>query len=513
MSSVDTRPPIRADDTAPGSAGSGTVSIQPALVRVSVLGGNTQLDVALPAAIPVAALIGDLVAQIESRNPRRQDPDDTDPEMAGGHSDGGRAHWTLSRIGQPPLSVNHSLADSGVRDGDLLMVTSTRTGDSPVLFDDVVDAVARLNESHFANWSPQAARILGFGAAILASIVGAVALTGTRLEGNTLWPAIPAALSVLALITASAIVARQYRDPATATVLAAAAAPPAFVAGMLAVPGPFGAAHMALGFAIVTLTAVVCYRLGAAGPVLHSALLTGAVLGGAATLAGLFVDTSPRSVAAVSAAVGLLVIAQAPRLTIVLSKLPLPPVPTAGAPLDLDDAEPVSTIEGIGAIGAMALPKADALERRSYLANAYLTGIIAGASAITAPAAVISCMPWNGVDAKSCVFAAIIAVVLCLRGRSHSDLAQACILVIGGCLTLAVVLGSLAVAGGWWPLIGFAVATTLLVLALVLGVLAPGHEFSPVLRRLAELGEYALIVVIVPLLVWILDLYQTVRDI
>ncbi|WHU45456.1 type VII secretion integral membrane protein EccD [Gordonia sp. L191] len=510
MSSVDTRPAAPAEN---GALRASAPSIEPALVRVSVLGGNTQLDVALPAAIPVAALIGDLVAQIESRSPRRHDPDDTEPDPSGDNVLDRRSRWTLSRIGQPPLPVNRSLADSGVRDGDLLMVTSVRTDDSPALFDDVVDAVARLNESRFANWSAPGARVIGFAAAILAAIVGAVALAGMRWHSDVWWPAIPAATMALALVTASAIVAHRYRDDTTATVLAAAAAPTAFVAGMLTVPGDFGSAHLSLGFAVVVLVCVVSYRLSAVGAVVHAALLTASVLGGAISVAVLLIDTSTRNVAAVGAAAVLLVVAMAPRLTIVLAKLPLPPVPTAGVPLDPDDAQPVPTIEGIGAIGAMALPKADALERRSYLANAYLTGIVAGATAVIGPTAVITATPWTGVDTKSMALAVILAVVMCLRGRSHSDLVQACVLISGGVLTLAALVGSLAAVDGWWPFVGFVVAATALVVALVLGVIAPGHEFSPVMRRLAELGEYALIVVIVPLLVWILDLYQTVRDI
>jgi len=112
--------------------------IEPALVRVSVLGGNTQLDVGLPAAVPVALLIGEVVAQIQSRVPVQRDPDvesSTQPPE--------RAHrWTLALVGQEPLAPNRTLSESGVRDGDLLMLQSVDTGESPVLFDDVVDAVA-----------------------------------------------------------------------------------------------------------------------------------------------------------------------------------------------------------------------------------------------------------------------------------------------------------------------------------------------------------------------------------
>ena len=51
-----------------------------------------------------------------------------------------------------------------------------------------------------------------------------------------------------------------------------------------------------------------------------------------------------------------------------------------------------------------------------------------------------------------------------------------------------------------------------IVAAATIGVVAPRHEFSPVQRRAAELGEYVLVATIVPLLLWILDLYQVVRN-
>ncbi|MFD9804853.1 EsaB/YukD family protein, partial [Streptomyces sp. NPDC059071] len=44
---------------------SGPRAAEPELCRVSVIGGNTQLDVGLPANVPIAAFIGDLVRLIE----------------------------------------------------------------------------------------------------------------------------------------------------------------------------------------------------------------------------------------------------------------------------------------------------------------------------------------------------------------------------------------------------------------------------------------------------------------
>ena len=131
---------------------------------------------------------------------------------------------------------------------------------------------------------------------------------------------------------------------------------------------------------------------------------------------------------------------------------------------------------------------------------------------VTAVAAVLAAAPLAGFSWRSAAYAAIIAAVLCLRGRSHSDLAQAVILITGGSLALIALVVGLAFGADDWPIIGFALGMVLVVAALVFGVVAPNHEFSPVMRRTAEIVEYLLVAVIVPLLLWILDLYRIVRE-
>ncbi len=490
-----------------------TTSIEPALVRVSVLGGNTQLDVGLPAAVPVAVLIGELVAQITSRIPVQRDQDDPDVDPSTQPPE--RHHrWTLALVGQQPLAPNRTLSESGVRDGDLLMLQSVDTGESPVLFDDVVDAVARLNDSVFATWSPTAARYSGYVATLVATLGAATSLGLTRLGGMGSTTAIFGAIAALAFLVAAAVVARHYDDAPSATVLSASAMPFAFVTGLLTPPGTFGAAHLALGCALVLLAAVVSYRVTAVGPVTHSALTTAAALAGGGAVLALVADgMGVEKVSAVVAAVGLLTVCTASRATILLTKLPVPPVPTAGAPIDLDVFEPTPAIEGIGAIGAIALPKVDALERRSHLANAYLTGIIGGATTVTAIAACGTAAPLSGFHAIAVAYAIVIGLVLCLRGRSYSDLAQAATQIAGGALTVIAVFVGLAVGDpSPWALVGFGVATALAVVAVIVGRLAAAHDFSPMLRRSAELFEYALLLAVIPLLLWILDLYRIVRE-
>ncbi len=49
------------------------VSAAPEAIRVSVVGGRTQLDVALPADVPVAAFLPELARLIKSRDDERSD--------------------------------------------------------------------------------------------------------------------------------------------------------------------------------------------------------------------------------------------------------------------------------------------------------------------------------------------------------------------------------------------------------------------------------------------------------
>lgn len=485
--------------------------LEPPLVRVSVLGANTQLDVGLPAALPIAALMPDLVAQIDSRRQPRHDPND--PDSAAPRPPAGAHHWTLGLVGQEQISPQRSLADAGIRDGDLLILRAVRTDDPPPLFDDVVDAVARLNESRYPNWSPQAARCAGQAVAVVAAVAAAIGLGAARITSEAGWITALGALAAIGSLTAATVTARHFRDESSATVLAATAMPLTLVTGMLLVPGQFGAAHLTLGCALALVGVTLSYRLTATGAATHSAMTTATLLGGlgagAATLSGAPV----REVAAVLAAAGILVIALAPRATVVLAKLPMPPVPTAGAAFGPQDAEPRPAIEGIGAIGAVVLPKADVLQRRSYVANSYLTGIVVGAALVTATSAVLVAAPVHDVFPTAFAYGLVISAVLCLRGRSHSDLAQAAVLIGAGSLSLLAVITGLAFGSAGWPLATFVLALVLGTAALVFGVIAPYVEFSPVMRRSAEVAEYVLVTVIVPLLLWLLDLYRMVREI
>lgn len=477
---------------------------EPDLTRISILGGNTQVDVALPSSLPVAALLPDLVTLIESRNPRRHKDDPARDEK--------REHWTLSKVGSDPIDSHRTLSEAQILDGDLLILKSVVSREAPALFDDVIDAVGRLNESRFVNWSPKSARVMAYIVAIVASLTATGVLALSRLHSDTWIPGVISLLLGIAFVVATIVVNRAYKDPRTATILAACAQPLMFGGALLVTPHAFGSAHLTFACAASLVTAVVVYRVTAVGPMLHSALLMASLGGLISSGLVLIFGFSAQHVGVGLSAVAVLCVLLAPRFTIGLARLPLPPVPTSGGPIDPVDAEVRPNIEGIGAIGAMALPSAGALERRAYTANQYLTGIVLGTSVLAGIGAVLGADPLNGFEWRSTLLAVIIAVVLALRGRAHSDVAQTAVLVAAGAITFTLLMIGLAVSDVTWTYIAFGLILGLAVLGLMMGVIAPQQDFSPVMKRTGEILEYILVAVIAPLAFWVMGVYGAVRN-
>lgn len=483
---------------------SGARAVEPELCRVSVIGGNTQLDVGLPANVPIAAFIGDLVKLIESRNP--------DPV---GDEDGGQTlqveRWSLARLGRDMIPSGQTLNDAEIYDGELLVLRSVAAKESPALFDDVIDAVSRLTAEDFRGWSAGSARwtglMVGVAATVLAMLLGGIA----RGHGDTfVAPAMLLGGAVAALV-AAIIAIRKYSDELTASVLMVCLLVLTFGGAGLAVPGEIGSPHALLGGSAALLVAIVGYRVVGVGASIVAAVVTLLVFAGVAAAVRMIWDTDLSKLAAGVLVASMILLTVVPRLAALLARLPVPPVPTAGAAIDPADHEPRPNIEGIGAIGATVLPSAQGLGQRARAANHFQTGMVFGATVGASVGAIgaadlLGAARWQGIT-----LAVVISIILCLRGRSFADLAQATILIVGGCLTFMTLLVLLAFQDSDM-LLSAALLLAFAVGAIGFGVIGPHIEVTPVTRRRNELFEYALIVSIVPLVLWIMDVYSMARN-
>jgi type VII secretion integral membrane protein EccD len=187
-------------------------------------------------------------------------------------------------------------------------------------------------------------------------------------------------------------------------------------------------------------------------------------------------------------------------------------VPTAGEPLDDIETHGGTAVEGVNAIGKQVIPTEEGMTQRVRRANEYLTGIIAAAAVSAVVGCYLAIDVTNGFFWQGTTFAVAVATVLCLRGRSHHDLVQSATLVGGGlAIALALIVKTATYLDGWQVNAAVALAG-LMVLVAACGLVATRTEFSPVMRRWVEIGEYVAIAFVFPLACWILRVYAYFRE-
>ncbi|MEV0433774.1 type VII secretion integral membrane protein EccD [Nocardia sp. NPDC050413] len=479
---------------------------EPELCRVSVIGGDTQLDIGLPATVPIAGFIGDLVTLIRSRNPRLPDADeDTAPVRA--------QHWTLARLGQDPLAPSRTLTEAEVYDGELLVLSPVTRKESPALFDDVIDAVSRLTAGEFRGWSGSAARWTGLVIATVAILAALALLAVSRADSDPLAPALALLGCGIAASAAAGIAARKFADSVTGTWLSLDALLLMFGGAALLVPGSLGAGHVMLGSVALLVTGVIGYRVTGIAAGLFAAAITVGVFGALAATIYLIWHPGLAKLFAGVLVAAVILLSSVARLAAVTARLPIPPVPTAGGAIDPADHEQRPTIEGIGAVGAIALPSASGLGERARVANQIQTGLVVACALAALVGAIGAADPFGPFHSGGVALAVVTAIVLCLRGRSYADLVQAATLIVAGAL---IVLALLTGLGLGHDSLEFAAVAMLLVTAgsvVGFGVIGPHVEVTPVTRRMIEIFEYLLIITMIPLALWVMDVYSTARNI
>src|SRR5690606_8792669 len=231
--------------------------------------------------------------------------------------------------------------------------------------------VAVADAEHFRGWNPQTARTTGSVLAVLAMLAGCAGLLAGR-DAMPGWITGSIALGVtLLLVVAAMILSRVYGDAKTALVLGGCALPLSFAGGMLVVPDHYGWAHLLLGSTLFGATAILAWRVTGVGLGLFIGAGTVAIFLVPSALVGLLTAQRLEAVGAVVAAVGLGALSLAPRISMALAKLPLPPVPAPGTPIDPTEDDPDDH---------RALPTLDILHAKSMRARTYLSGLVTARS-------------------------------------------------------------------------------------------------------------------------------------
>jgi type VII secretion integral membrane protein EccD len=473
------------------------------LSRVTVVVGAHLIDVGLPTTVSASVLAAEIITMANLGEVDGHGEDDV--------PNAGR--WTFARIGGAVIDPRRTLAEADVFDGDVLLIREVGEPAPSVLVDEVPGLGVQPGGAPRARW-PAATGWYAAGA--LLSMAAALVLPA--FASAPLLFDVPVAAMVLVLIGllgagAAGIGARRAGTRVSAAGLFAVVAP-LLVGGLLhVVPAAQGIGGLPVAFAVTALVALLLLLCTGTGGALFSGIITLAAFGIPTSLAALTADPAPPTLGAILASVAVVVVYLAPGITIMLSRLPVPRVPTAGEPLDDIEIQGGTTVNGVDALRAISrvVPTEEGMVQCLSRASEYLTGIVSGAAVAAVTGACLAFGAIDGFRWPGAAFGVAVATVLCLRGRSHHDRVQAAALIGGGLVTALLLVAEVAVflpEMRVWAALALIVVTTVVVAC---GLLAPRVEFSPVMRRLVELGEYLAVGTILPLACWIIGVYAFFR--
>ncbi|QLL06019.1 type VII secretion integral membrane protein EccD [Mycobacterium vicinigordonae] len=479
---------------------------EPTLSRVTLVVGDLRLDFGLPANASISAFIDDVI-DIANEQMAAHPPPDAGLEQVVFDTTEGK--WTLARLGDEAIDPSRSLGEANIYDGELLTIREIDQPARPMLFDDVQDTPGE-STSSVLSWVSRDARLIAcFGVGLAATVTAAFLLS--RHAGEVYVPATALGIGTLAVVVAC-VIAHRSNGARRSEWIAAVATPLLFGGALYVVPDGYGIKSLPMALALTGLASLLVLLVSGRGRVLHTAVIALAVIGGAAAVAGLLWNPPPRATGAVLATVSVIVVYMSPRVTILLAKLPVPRVPTAGEPLDDIETQGGTTVEGVNAVGKQVIPTEEGMTVRVRRAGQYLTGVLAAAAITATVGCYLAIDVSGGFYWQGTVFAAAVATVLCLRGRSHHDLTQSATLIGAGLAIALLLIVKTAVGLDNWELTATLSLVALMVLVVACGIVAPRLEFSPVMRRQVEILEYFAIALVFPLCCWIVRLYATFRE-
>ena len=449
---------------------------------MSVYADSAHVELVLPAAVPIGSLIPPIVEVLAADCDHRGEP--------------AAIRHQLSTPGDTALDLSKTLAQLGIRDGTILILTSSSTELRAPRFHDTAEAISVLLAARVHPWTQQTARLTGALAASWLAGAGAAVLIRTAFDTNDArrsgGAGVASAVGVIALL-AALVVYRVFRDMTAGLTLGLVATGFAALAGLLAVPGGPGAPNALLATAAAAASAAALRVMGCGAAVFSALCCFAAVAATAAIVATVSAAPLP-AIGAASAAISLVLVEASAPMSIMLAGL--------SPQLESEPAAPRDELAP------------HRLSAKVVSANTWLTSLVVAFSASAALGAIgTAAGPYSAGGPRwlGIVFAAVTGCVLLLRARSQRDPARTVALIASGIATLSATLVIAAAAYPRDTLYIAAAATMLAAAALCLGFITRARTLSPVARRSVELLEYLALAVIVPLACWICGLYSTAR--
>jgi type VII secretion integral membrane protein EccD len=359
----------------------------------------------------------------------------------------------------------------------------------------------------------------------VALAVTAIAVLAWRSTGRSPWWALALGLGGLALLAATWAAEGFYSRVNVSESLLVAAMPLITVAVALAVPppeggNPFGPPQMAAGAAAALF--LMLLTRGGPGRRVEVATFT-VVIAAAVTAVAIACGFGWQHwVPGAAVVFGLITVTNAAKLTVVIARIALPPIPAPGESVENeelldavagDELEDDKETRTWRAIIASVPDSAERLAERSHLAKQLLIGFVTAGSMIFV-VGVVAVLERGHFFVHSLVVAGLVTVACGFRSRLYADRWCAWPLLAA---TAAIPIGVAARLSLWFPRSAWLILTiylaVLLIALAVMAATAGVRRISPVAKRSLELLDGAIVAAIVPMLLWITGVYDTVRNI
>jgi type VII secretion integral membrane protein EccD len=465
------------------------------IVRVAILTDSRLTEMALPAELPLREILP-AVKRLAAPPATNGDSGDT-------ADIGTVANLSLAPIGGAPFSLDASLDTVGVVDGDLLALQAVPVGPAaPGIVEDIADASMIFSTSRLKPWGTthiqRGALAAVIAVALLATGLGATyrAATGA-LTGLV-------AVSVIAVLTASAALLITARSARTGMALSIAALVPIGAALASAVPGRFGPAQLMLAAAGVTAWSLIVLMVpGPERERIVGVFTTTAVVGAGVLLAAgaeLLWRLSILSIGCGLIVAALLVTIEAPQLSALWARFPLPVIPAPGDPTP----------------SAPSLPVLEDFPRRVRIGDAHQSGFIAAAVLLSVLGSVAIALRPEALPVLGWYVVAATAAASVLRARVWDSAACKAWLLAQPYLVAGVLLVRYTATGRYAAALGAALVLVALASVWVVAALNPRiaspESYSLPVRRLVGFVAAGVDASLIPVMAYLVGLFTWVLN-
>jgi type VII secretion integral membrane protein EccD len=458
-------------------------------VRVAIIGEGAVADLALPVSLAIRELIPRIRATLASG----RDDDELIPATV---DDEGPRPYSLAPLGGTPFSLDATLETLAIDDGAQLILCKLPPGPTaPPVVEDIADASAIHSASQFKPFEHAMLRgVAQVVALALGALVSGLAVYGWC-RGYTVWAA--AALGVVAVVFLAATALLYRRGvPITAGRLGLATTLPLALALAAALPGDAAAPRVFLAAAFVVAWSLLLLATTSTWVATYTAVLaisaTVAVVGATRTLWHLSYLTLGCGVLAVS----LFVASNAPTVSAMWARFPLPNVPAPGEPTPAHSS----------------LAEIEDLPRKTATCNSYQSGLIAASVILSVVGSVL--VLWLPASPGWLAWWLVVATstVTVLRMRIWDSAIPALWFLATPFLTGAALSLSFTATGHLVAGLYAAAVVVGLTVALLLAAAVKPRELSIPQRRWLDLFENALLITILPAMLVLIGLIGLIRN-